>query len=185
VIEIPFEGFTGEYIRAHEQREIQVFLARHHKLFSGNVLDYGCGRPGTCREPEHYREMVEEFGGGYTGYDLGEPEPACGFNTVLCIQVVQYVENVEGMFAEIDGFLLPGGHLVMVYPAAWPCSEAADRWRFTRTGMYQLTASFGFEVIAHPELVVLGISGFRLPLVHGMVARKMTGLKGDGNGNGN
>ena len=175
MIEIPFEGFTGEYIRAHEQREIQVFLARHHKLF-GDTLDYGCGRVGTCREPEHYRGMVEEFGGTYVGYDLGDPEPERQFDTVLCVQVIQYAESVEGMFAEIDGFLLPEGHLVIIYPAAWPCSELTDRRRLTGPGMWKLVRSFGFEPAVHDELVVLGISGFQLPLVYGMVAKKMTGL---------
>ena len=151
---------------------------------SGRVLDYGCGR-------QPYRDIVEEAGGAYTPYDAPTfpasmaAEDTTGlafgglYDTILCTQVVQYVEDVGGLFRN----QLRIGHmvrtapsyLVLTYPTNWPEVEPEDLHRFTKAGMERLLIEAGFKIMRHDRRATV-LFGFhrdseQVALGYGVVAR--------------
>jgi len=145
-------------LRELERNSIRAFVtqAASEGYLSGRVLDYGCGK-------QPYRDVVEAAGGTYTPYDapsfpgnvgtLDTTGDAWGhdFDTVLCTQVVQYVEDVPEFLRRlrIERLAKGGGVLVLTYPTNWPEVEEADLHRFTRAGMGRLLVDAGFTVVMH------------------------------------
>jgi SAM-dependent methyltransferase len=104
--------------------------------------------------------------------DVGPTDPLeQKWQTILCTQVVQYVEDVPALLASCARALAPGGHLVMTYPTNWDEVEAGDLHRFTKAGMERLLATAGFHVVVHERRAAVEVGDFRFPLGYGVVAR--------------
>src|SRR5678815_3910343 len=80
-------------IRQAEMISIHRFLEVRRELFRGRVLDFGAGKPGTCRTPQPYRSLIEHGDIEYLPYDVGDVMPNPPFDVVLCTQVLQYIED--------------------------------------------------------------------------------------------
>lgn len=142
---------------------------------AGRVLDYGCGT-------QPYRYIVKaaggeylpydraEFGGNVSGEDIGELPMVC--DSILCTQVVQYVEDVYTLLAHSRNRLrAKSGVLVMTYPTNWPEVELEDLHRFTKAGMEHLLTGAGFEILVHERRAELVNRDGTWALGYGVICR--------------
>jgi ubiquinone/menaquinone biosynthesis C-methylase UbiE len=76
------------------------------------------------------------------------PRPDGTFDTILCIAVLEHVENPEEVTAEMSRVLKPGGYLVATVPFLQPEHKIpTDFQRYTRDGLSTLVARHGFIVM--------------------------------------
>lgn len=166
-----------DVVRQAMNAGIRRFVSSHSELLSGRVLDYGAGKPGTCRTPQPFRSLLW----GCTDYRPWEPgdrdllDAPGQFDAILCTQVVQNVEHLYDLFESFHFCLKPGGHLILTYPVAWEEFESASEpeyWRITKHGAWLLAHNF-FTILEHYPLAQLKIDGcLNLVLANGLVARK-------------
>lgn len=159
-------------IRDIERTSIRNFVSRQDVYLWGRVLDFGCGKPDTCVQPQPYRGIVNSIHqrngtGTYVPYDLGFDFPDGVFDTVLMTQVMQYVPDPPALLQRLRRITK---YLVMTYPTHWEEVERSDRWRFTKLGMEDLLRAAGFTVLIHEARWSLPFDDFRLIGGYGVVA---------------
>lgn len=135
-------------LRKLERESIEGFLKKNKSKLTGRVLDYGSGK-------QPYKGLVELAGGQYVPFDdprypgscATEPTgfPVGQFDTVICTQVLQYVDNPLATLATIKHQLKIDGHLLITGPTNWPVIEDDDKWRFTVHGIALLLIKAGFH----------------------------------------
>jgi hypothetical protein len=180
---IPINLSSGDDIRRMERESIREWIlhaADEHKVFDGRqVLDYGCGR-------QPYREIIEEAGGAYYGFDrtafggstvtedVGNLDDVLSteWGAIVCTQIVQYVAEPRELLNFFLELLEPGGTLTITWPTCWDEIESADLWRFTQQGGLKLLADAGFGAVTSTRRAEVSISGFRFCLGHGAIAWK-------------
>lgn len=143
------------------------WLAGQAPLVRGRLLDLGCGnQPFRSWYGPLVTDVVPVDAAPIPGVlqvDLAEPLPFAdaSFDTVLCTQVLEHVENVELAAAEIARLLRPGGCALITVPFLYPTHEAPyDFQRFTYLGLRGLVRRHGLEEVAldaqgGPGLLVL------------------------------
>ncbi len=166
---------TNDVVRQMVRSSIRRFVAEQREFLLGRVLDYGCGRLGTCAIPSPYRSMLMPE--DYVGWDLGDAplvaSPA--FEAILCTQVLQHADDPQELLREFYQWLAPGGALVLTAPGMWEEIEA-EKWRFTVHGLWALAHRAGFEVHCKRSLCSVSLDGsLRVSVVNGIVARKADG----------
>ena len=67
-------------------------------------------------------------------------------DTVLCLEVLEYVWNPASVLAEFGRVLRPGGLLVLSTPFLHRADAADDYWRFTEPALRRLLNEAGFDV---------------------------------------
>jgi hypothetical protein len=165
---------TRKEIRDLERSSIQEFVREHQHYLTGRVLDYGCGVPGKCVQPQPYRRFVDanialHGKGEYVPYDaVGYSWPGGMFDAVLMTQVLQYVANPLNLLRSLREI---SQYLVMTYPTHWEEIEREDRWRFTKVGVEALLRESGWTVDEHKERWALTIGEIRLVGGYGVIAR--------------
>lgn len=155
-------------LRVAEQTSIEQFVAKHRGFLKGRVLDFGAGKPGTCRKPQPYRAFVA---GHYIPYDKGDALPDGDFDAILCTQVLQYLRPREAFLFFRDRLRVRGGVLVMTYATNWPEVEPGDKYRYTKAGMDEALVSSGFSILEHEPRAALVIPPNEFILGYGVVAR--------------
>ena len=161
---------TMDIVRQATNAGIRRFVAAHRELLTRRVLDYGAGKPGTCRIPQPFRELIGAA--EYVPWEPGDNEPSGNFTGILCTQVAQNLEDPFVTFSRFRGLLFPGGHLVLTYPVAWEPIEN-EFWRFTPKGIWLLCHKSGLKIIADEMLAEVELDGsLRLPMVAGIVAKR-------------
>lgn len=160
----------NDVVRQAVRSAIRRWVNEHRELLAGRILDYGCGKPGTCAIPQTYRTLIAPQ--QYTGWEPGDPTPlAASFDAILCTQVLQCVDDPQQVILDFHRMLTLGGALVMTYPVAWQEIEQ-ERWRFTQHGIWALLHNY-FRVTRHECLVKVELDGaLGLALVNGVVAVK-------------
>ena len=161
-----------DVVRQATRAAIRRFVNRYRELLTGRVLDYGCGKIGTCAIPQPYRSLLAQ-GTDYHGWEPGDAPPKAGeWDSILCTQVVQNIENPDYVIEEFCHYLKPRGYLVMTYPTAWEEIET-ERWRFTKAGAWLLCHEAGLIVLSDEPLVEVKLDGsLNLTLVRGLVAQR-------------
>lgn len=138
-------------LRDIERASIRAFLTDHAELFgTRRVLDYGAGN-------QPYRQLIEDAGGIYFGYDsqtfpgavAGIPEdcsriPKGEFDVIVCTQVVQYQDEPLTDMRLMRYSLTDDGWLLMTGPINWPWRERDDRRRYTPTEVTDMLHRAGF-----------------------------------------
>ena len=77
------------------------------------------------------------------------PKPGDFFDSILCIAVLEHVENPEEVVPEMKRVLKPGGHIVASVPFMQPEHKVpADFQRYTRDGLTRLFVHHGLEVVS-------------------------------------
>lgn len=155
-----------------EHVSIRDFVTNHREYLMGRVLDFGCGKPETCREPMPYRHIVDSQitlhkRGEYVPYELGDPKPIGKFDAVLLTQVIQYISDPLALLTD---FLQQTKYLVMTYPTTWDEVERTDLHRFTKAGMERLLKDAGFTVLVHQARWSLPYDDFKLVGGYGVIA---------------
>lgn len=165
---------TPESIRELERASIRGFVKRalDPYFLPLRVLDYGAGKPGTCREPQPYRPIVEAAGHQYEAWEPGDRWPNGEFDIILCTQVIQYMEDPRTELNWFGQWLHYGGTLVMTGPGNWPEVEEADLWRFTLAGIKKLVTKAGFRILKAETRAEIDLGGEKWSLGWGIVAVK-------------
>jgi SAM-dependent methyltransferase len=136
------------------------------KYATGSLVDIGCGE-------KPYVEMTAPYVSEHIGVDHEDslhdrtrfdlmgtayaiPAPAGRFDTALCTDVLEHLEEPGAALAETFRVLKPGAHAIYTVPLFWHLhEEPRDFYRYTRHGLKYLFEKAGFEVIE-----ILPLSGF-------------------------
>lgn len=139
---------------------------RIKKYCSGRLIDIGCGiKPyfemtapyvdehiGVDHEETfHDRSNIDIFGSAYK-----MPVESEDYDTVLCTDVLEHLEEPGKAIAEACRVLKPGGYAIYTVPLFWHLhEEPRDFYRYTKYGLHYLFEKNGFKIV---EIKVL--SGF-------------------------
>jgi len=157
-------------VRQMVRSSIRRYVAAHREILTGRLLDYGCGKPGTCAIPQPYRPILTCS--EYVGWEPGDPPPTGGFDSLLCTQVIQNIDEPSDAARYFEAVMRHGAHAVITYPVAWEEIET-ELWRFTHRGAWKLAHDAGFDVVDQSTLCRVVLDGaLSLSLVNGMVLRK-------------
>ncbi len=148
-----------------------IYKVIHEKLFeafkafaSGKLLDIGCGiKPykGILSQyidihvgldhSDTLHKMTEVDLVG-TAYDI--PAESDSFDTVICTDVLEHLEEPQLAIAEAYRVLKPGGNAIYTTPLFWHLHEQPrDFYRYTEFGLKYLFEKNKFEII---RIVPLG-----------------------------
>lgn len=166
-----------DIFRQADIASIRRFMEANQVLLTGEVLDFGAGKPGTCREPEPYRYLVA---GEYTAFEKGDELPIMDgdsikqFDVIMCNQVLEYVSSPSTIVAIFRMHLKHRGTLLITYKTNWEECEDADHWRITKAGMEAILTKHGFEVIEHQRRAEIVLDGrFTIATGYGVIARSV------------
>ncbi len=141
-------------VQRHLSRDVRDALARHAR---GRLLDVGCGgRPYQSAVPPGVRYVGADAPGSSRpdvwARASALPFAPGAFETVLCTQVLEHLEEPAEALSEIARVLAPGGRLVLSGPQAWFLHEEPnDYYRYTRFGLERVCRRAGLEVIEHRD----------------------------------
>jgi SAM-dependent methyltransferase len=142
-------------------------LAHRLRVFArGRLVDIGCGaKPYAAMasptimdhvgvdtaESPHGTARVDVIA---TAYDTGLPDAS--FDTLLCTDVLEHLEEPQRAINEAFRLLRPGGYAIYTVPLFWHLhEEPRDFYRYTRHGLIHLFRTAGFEVTE-----VVALTGF-------------------------
>lgn len=158
-------------VRQATNAGIRRWVLQWQDLLAGRVLDYGAGKPGTCRIPQPFREVMKAR--EYVPWEPDDPTPEGKFDAIICTQAAQNFEDPLCEFAKFAHWMKPTSSLIVTYPVTWEEIEN-EFWRFTRKGLWLCCHRAGLRIIEHETLVQVNIDGsLHLALVNGLVARRM------------
>lgn len=175
----PSNGINNDSVRVLERQTIYDFVAGCSEQLTGLVLDYGCGTM-------PYRDLVDEAGGTYRGYDrphypgavMSGPIGSTPFqvdnqwDAILCTQVVQYIPRPLDLLRQFRFALRAGGHMILTGPTNWAEVEPGDLSRFTLAGARHFVSEAGFVIERADRRAGVNVNGFELSLGYGILARK-------------
>jgi SAM-dependent methyltransferase len=140
-------------------RIINPALKERMRLYAaGKLLDIGCGE-------KPYLEMARPYVEKHIGIDRLEtysdkanidvfstayaiPFKSESFDTILCTDVLEHLEEPGLALAEAYRVLKPGGCAIYTVPLFWHLHEEPyDYYRFTGYGLNYLFTKNGFEVV--------------------------------------
>ena len=138
------------------RRRLDCDLDAESGLLRGRVLEIGCGRlsrRGRFRPPS---AAVSRW--VYVDRDLARAPHICAdaarmpirdsaFDTVVCLEVLEYVWEPAAALAEMRRLLKPGGTLLLSTPFLHRVDADNDYWRFTEPALRRLLRESGFDVI--------------------------------------
>lgn len=139
---------------------------RIKKYCSGRLIDIGCGiKPyfemtapyvdehiGVDHvETFHDRSNIDIFGSAYKMSVESED-----YDTVLCTDVLEHLEEPGKAITEACRVLKPGGYAIYTVPLFWHLhEEPRDFYRYTKYGLHYLFEKNGFELVE-----IKALSGF-------------------------
>lgn len=139
------------------RRSLMRGVQRFAPLFSGHILDFGCGEKPyeSLFKVERYTGVDIEVSGHasekkkadayFSGTSL--PFPDAKFDGALSTEVFQSVPDPAAMLAELARVLKPGAPLLITYPFAWEEVEMPyDVARYTSVGLQRFLEPAGFVV---------------------------------------
>lgn len=134
-------------------RDLKEGIRKHSR---GKVLDIGCGN-------KPYKALFSGKYDEYIGCDITQSSNKCvdiiceatdipldsnSFDTVICTQVIEHVENHKLLLQEILRVLKPNGYVILSGPMYWHLHEEPyDFFRFTKYGFKYLFEEQGFREI--------------------------------------
>lgn len=149
-----------QYLSNHVARQIVVKAATPY--LHGIFLDLGSGSK-PFREafspyivqhigleyPPYYRHfsLHQTLSADGCGDGRALPFRTCSFDVVFASQVLSYIEQLDGVLAEVHRVLKPGGTFIVIDSFLYPLRDnAVDTWRLTPLGLQGLAARSGFNV---------------------------------------
>jgi SAM-dependent methyltransferase len=130
-------------------------LTRLVPQMRGAVLEIGNGRRnrrGNFAPPTAFVERWtfvdrERDRAPHLCADVAElPFAAGAFDTVVCLEVLEYVAQPAASFAEIARVLRPGGTAILSTPFNTRPDTDTDLWRFTANGLRRLATRANLDV---------------------------------------
>lgn len=135
---------------------IDADLGEHRNLLKGKVLNAGAGSRDVSHlvEGELINQDLTWPGDQRTNIDIYSPLHKIPvednhFDAILCIAVMEHVENPEEAMPELFRVLKPGGHLILEVPFLQPEHKVpTDFQRYTKDGLVRLAQHNGFRVVS-------------------------------------
>ena len=136
--------------RASRSMTVTAAVMDHADVLEGEVLDAGCGAM-------PYKRLAFPNVTGWTGLDIREgvgqiqgdvcdmPIPDESFDSVLCVDVLQFAIDPAMAVHEFHRVLKPGGTLLLIAPNCVE-TENGGFWGFRGEGLRLLLAQADFEV---------------------------------------
>jgi len=141
---------------SERRRLLDRSLAAFEGAMRGAVLEIGAGRKfrrGRFTPPtgqtRHWWSL--DLTSGPCPHVVGDVEAlplrAASVDTVLSLEVLEYVPRPYAALSEIHRVLRPGGHLLVSVPFVHRMDGPLDRWRFSERGLREALSAAGFEVV--------------------------------------
>jgi len=135
--------------------DIDVDLAEHRGILKGRVLNVGAGERNVAHliDGELINQDITWPGDSRTHIQVYSPIHRIPFelnhfDSILCIGVLEHVENPEEAVPELFRVLKPGGHLILEVPFLQPEHKVpTDYQRYTKDGLVRLVSHHGFRVL--------------------------------------
>lgn len=141
--------FLPDYIsKTYFERELTIFS----KFSKGILLDIGCGN-------KPYKKYFEKYVNKYIGIDIRSNNADIkadfmrykfkknNFDTVLCTQVLEHVDNPDKFLYKINYLLKKNGILILSVPFAGSIHEKPfDFYRYTEYGIKYLLNKNKFKI---------------------------------------
>ncbi len=179
-------GYTTLQRMRHVRRYNEWVWSRLEPHVGDRVLEVGCGVGNFTRflrdrelvvatdNNEHYlaycRSVFERFANvDVRGIDWGDPAldglPASRFDTVICLNVLEHIEDDDAALSTFARLLQPGGRLVLQVPAMRALYGEIDRAishyrRYERDDLTAQLQGHGFVVEEASYFNVPGILGW-------------------------
>jgi SAM-dependent methyltransferase len=131
-------------------------LAPVAHFFDGRMLNAGCGDRDISswlaslglKDVANY-DIASSLPGAVIGPLESMPFADRSFDTILCNAVLEHVEKVDEVVAELARVLRPGGHAVIAVPFLQPYHECPrDFRRYTKEGLVALGEKAGLRAVA-------------------------------------
>src|SRR4051794_12824009 len=131
-------------------------LAPVARYFRGRVLNAGCGERdlGPWLAALGVDDVTSyDIASGLPGAVIGPlenlPFDDASFDTILCNAVLEHVEHVDRVVAELARVLRPGGHAVIAIPFLQPYHACpGDYRRYTSDGLVAVGEPAGLVAVA-------------------------------------
>lgn len=139
---------------------------RLRRYATGKLVDIGCGS-------KPYKDMASTYVQTHTGVDHQDcihgkscidiigtaysiPLDSESYDTALCTDVLEHLEEPLLAISEAGRILKPGGYAIYTVPFFWHLhEEPRDFYRYTKYGLRYLFEKSGFEVVE-----ITPLSGF-------------------------
>lgn len=151
---MPVPGIEWRMGRSYRRRLLDAHLADVADALRGDVLEIGAGHAGrrgafrpvarTTRWVSIDRRVAARPDVACDAARL--PFPARAFDTVVCLEVLEYAEDPEAALAELARVLRPAGLLVLSMPFLHRWDTADDLWRASPAGLRRWLERSGFAV---------------------------------------
>jgi SAM-dependent methyltransferase len=170
---------------------------RAKRYLSGRLLDIGCGT-------KQYRNILESIVEEHVGLDHAEtqhslfnvdiigtaydiPDNDCSFDSVLCTEVLEHLEDPASAIQECHRVLKPNGYALFTSPFIWHLhEEPRDFYRYSKYGLRYLFEESGFEVLevsplngfwaTFGQLLAYNLPSYDRPLVRFTVVVPLVGF---------
>lgn len=143
--------------------ELRNAIAACSNEVFGTILDIGCGtKPyenlfncdsyiGLDTNNSGHNHLSSKIDVYYDGLKI--PFEDEYFDTILAFQVLEHVDDIESMLAEIRRVLKKSGKLLITVPLIWPEHEVPyDFRRWTSFGISNLLEKNGFQIIQQKKV---------------------------------
>ena len=141
---------------SERRRLLDRALETQRPHLGGRVLEIGAGderRRGRFRPPIENADLWltadrdRQVRPSIVADILDLPLPPRTFDAVLCLEVLEYVDDPSRALAELRRVMAPDGELIMSAPFLHRADSPSDRWRLTGYGWRALFERCGFEVV--------------------------------------
>ncbi len=138
------------------RQHIDKDLASIAGQMRGAVLEIGAGRKnrrGRFQPPADLADawLFADLSPDKSPHVLADcqalPFPDATFDTLLCLEVLEYVAQPELAFAEFARVLRPGALAIVTTPFFHRMDAPHDRWRFTQAGIMALSKNAGLDAV--------------------------------------
>lgn len=144
------------------RREIYSFLEVNSNFLNGKLLDFGCGSKPYEKLFKNLNDYIGvEVAGNkenlksdiyYDGISL--PFADNTFDSILCTEVFEHVEQLDDVIFELYRILKPGGRMIVTTP--FMCLEHEmpyDFRRFTLNGLINFMKKNNFKILKSQKLL--------------------------------
>ena len=154
--ELPISSLSYARVGPVHFQPLEWELAPVRKYMRGDLLNAGCG-------DRDISGILRTMGAAtVTNVDIQSNIPQAvlssldrmpfadlSFDTILCNAVLEHVESIDGVMAELVRVLRGGGRMIISIPFLQPFHESpSDFRRYTAEGMRQLGEAHGLRMIA-------------------------------------
>jgi len=140
------------------KKKIEEKIEKSLKFCNGKLLDIGCGN-------KPYLDLFLGFVDEYVGLEhpsqkkrfgkaveiyadcLNLPFAENTFDTIICFEVLEHLEDPFLFFGQVYKALKPGGYLLLSVPQTYQLHDKADYFRFTSEGLKLLCKKSGLRVV--------------------------------------